>query len=138
MSTAPRLRLGLRPSPGFAALIVLAHAAAGAAALAVLGTGWAGGGVAGLLGALGLATAWRVALLRAPASAVSLEVFPDGGWTALRRDGGTRSGREARRRVTAWWVVVPAAAGGLLVVAGMAAPEDFRRLRAWALWSGGN
>ena len=137
MTGTPRLRLALHPSRTFAVLVVAAHAAAGACAALALGR-TAAAAVVGILAAfLGFVAAWRVALLRAPGSPVELELAPDGAWTAQRRDGTSRSGRASRRRVTPWWVSIPADGGGLLVVRGMAAPDDFRRLRVWALWSGG-
>ena len=137
MSGTPRLRLALQPSRAFAALVALSHAAAGTCAALALGGGAIGLSVAILLTFLGLAAAWRVALLRAPASPTWLELAPDGGWKAGQRDGGSRGGLAPRRRVTPLWVSIPAAGGSLLVVRGMAAPDDFRRLRVWALWSGG-
>lgn len=137
MSGTPRLRLALHPSRTFAVVVVAAHAAAGACAALAMGGSAVAAFIGILLLVLGLVAAWRVALLRAPGSPVGLELAPDGVWTAQRRDGATRSGRASRRRVTPWWVSIPAGGGGLLVVRGMAAPDDFRRLRVWALWSGG-
>lgn len=137
MNAAPRLRLTLQPSRPFATAVAIVHAAAGVCAWLALGGGVLGSAVALLLVLLGCAAAWRVALLRAPGSAIRLELAPDGGWRAERRDGGSRSGQASRRRVTPWWVSIPADGGSLLVVRGMAATDDFRRLRVWALWSGG-
>lgn len=137
MSGSPRLRLALHPSRTFAVLLVVAHVAAGACAALALGGTTVAAFLGSLLALLGFVVAWRVALLRAPGSPVGLELAPDGAWTAQRRDGATRTGRASRRRVTPWWVSIPADGGGLLVVRGMAAPDDFRRLRVWALWSGG-
>ena len=136
MSAAPRLHLKLRPSPGLAAAILAAHAAAAVAVAAVLDGTLPGLAVGGLLLCVGAAAAWRIAMLRAGRSAVELDLGADGGWRARLRSGEWVEGG-GRRRVTGWWVTLGTAdrrAGTLLVARGMAPADDFRRLRVWALW----
>lgn len=57
---------------------------------------------------------------------------------ARLRSGATlEAGKDAPRHVTRLWVIVPAGRAPtrrLLVTADMLAPEEFRRLRVWALW----
>ena len=131
-----RARLELAPSVGLAGAIVVAHGAA--AACAVLALPGAGGWALGAaLFALGMASAWGRALLRASASVRMLEI--DGEALVLHLTGGESLRAEAspRRYVSRWFVTVPLvrpARRTLLVSAGMLAPADFRRLRLWALW----
>jgi len=98
-------------------------------------SGWA---VAALLIALGLATAWDRALLRARGSVreFSLE-GPQEVLLVLHGKGRARSRVGARRWVGARLVVLPLALPtrrALLVAGDMLGAEDFRRLRLWALW----
>ena len=136
MSAAPRLRLELRPSPVLALMILVAHAAAaGCAALTIKGPlGWL---LATALFALGAASAWSRALLRAAGSIRLIEVNDQG--LAMESAGGSRFQAEAspRRFVSRWLVLLPLrrpARRTLLVAAGMLDPAAFRRLRLWALW----
>jgi len=134
------LRLELAPSRRLAAAIVAAHAAAAAAVLTVL-DGFAGVFLALALLALGAAAAWSRALLRARASVRSIElggalpVFHLASGEALPAAVG------ARRYVSRLLVTLPVGAPHfspwgrtLLVSADMLRPEEFRRLRIWALW----
>lgn len=100
--------------------------------------GLPGGAVALLFCALGLAFAWRVALLRGPAAIRGLELI-DKGEGSARLGGGARLPLAASpRHVTRFWVIVPAGqpARRLLVTSDMLSPDQFRRLRVWALWGG--
>ncbi|MGQ0654666.1 MAG: protein YgfX [Betaproteobacteria bacterium] len=130
------VRLELRPSPWLAVVIVAAHgAAAVCAALAVPGpAGWALGGA---LFALGLATAWSRALLRAPGSVRALEIDAPALVLHLTDGGSLRAEPSPRRYVSRWFVtlsLLPPVRRTLLVPADMLAPAEFRRLRLWALW----
>jgi hypothetical protein len=136
LNEVPRLRLELRASPVLALLIVAAHAAAGACAAAVLPP-LAGGPLAAALAALGLAAAWRVALLRGPGAVRAIEIGASG--VVLELAGGARQPVVvgARRYVLRELVILPLAGSwgrAVLVTAGMAAGGPFRRLRLWALW----
>ena len=134
------LRLELKPSRRLAAAIIAAHAAAAAAAyIAVPGAATAL--LSGLLLVLGIAAAWSRALLAAPASIRAIEV---GAQTAIELASGERLGAEvaARRYVTRYLVALPLhipsrgpSRRTLLVTADMLDPEEFRRLRIWALWN---
>ena len=138
MTTANATHFRLLPSRRIARLIVIAHVGA-ALALLTVAHAWASGwAVAALLVALGLATAWDRALLRARGSvrAFSLE-GPHEVLLALQGQGRARSRVGARRWVSARLVVLPLALPGrraLCVAGDMLGAEDFRRLRLWALW----
>jgi hypothetical protein len=142
-SSTPR-RLELLPCKRFAALLVLAHAAAAAALLAVL-PGWAGAAAALLVLALGAAAAWDRALLRAARSPRAIEIgasnealclLAGGDALALEPPGGGG--------VTRYWVTLRmrSASGrafvawrrALLVPACMMSAESARLLRLWARW----
>jgi len=131
------LRLELKPSRGFAAAIVAAHSAAAVAAyLAVPGAMTAL--LSALLLVLGIVTAWSRALL---AAATSIKVIEVGGpHTAVELASGERFVAEVaqRRYVTRYLVALPLRGPSrrtLLVTADMLDPEEFRRLRIWALWN---
>jgi len=117
--------------------MVMAHAAAAAAVLAVL-DGFAGVFLALALVALGVAAAWSRALLRARGSVRSIEL---GGPLPLFH---LASGKTlpaavgARRYVSRLLVTLPLErplGRTILVTADMLHPEEFRRLRIWALWN---
>jgi len=132
----PVLRLELRPSRALAAAVVLIHAAGAAAALLVV-RGVAGVALALLLLALGAVAVRHRALLRAPGSIRHLELGSDrqvGVVLASRERLQARAG--ARCHVGPWWVILrlPVPRRSLLVVRDMLPPEEFRRLRLWALW----
>ena len=130
------LRLELKPSRGLAAAIVAAHGAAAVAAyVAVPGTMTALFSL--LLLVLGITTAWSRALLAARASIRAIEI---GAQTIIELASGERFGAEVatRRYITRYLVALPLRAPSrrtLLVTADMLGPEEFRRLRVWALWN---
>lgn len=138
MSTANATHFRLLPSRRIALLIVCAHLGAAAALLAVahrMESAWL---LAALLVALGFATAWDRALLRARSSVRGIELLgPDDAVFELQDRSRANARVGARRWVSAGLVALPVALPRrrALVVAGdMLAPEDFRRLRLWALW----
>ncbi len=137
MNGNPLLRLELRASPALAGTLLLLHALAAACVALVLPGAW-GGALATLVAALGAATAWDRALLRAARSVRFLELHPAGVAVLGLADGSRQEGIvAARRNVSRWWVTLPL--GGrarrtLLVARDMLAEGDFRRLRIWALW----
>ncbi|MEJ2173619.1 MAG: hypothetical protein P8Y76_01545 [bacterium] len=98
-------------------------------------SGWA---LALLLVALGLASAWDRALLRARGSVRGFVLEPPNDIVLeLGHQARARSRVAARRWVSAHLVVLPLSLAGrrsLLVTADMLDPEAFRRLRLWALW----
>ena len=131
------LRLELKPSRPLAAAIVAAHGAAGVAAYIAMP-----GALAAFLGTLllvlGLATAWGRALLAASSSIKAVEI--GGAQPAIELASGERLAAELapRRYVTRYLVALPLVAPfrrTLLVTADMLDPEEFRRLRIWALWN---
>jgi len=139
LSGAARLNLDLRPSRALAAWIVVAHVAAAGCVLLVFPLP-AGAVLAVLLGGLGLAVAWRVALLGAAGSPVGLALGDDGALEVRLRSGaGIALQVSAPRHVTRYWVLVanlPRPVRHLLVTADMLPAAEFRRLRVWALWGG--
>ncbi|MGE0875738.1 MAG: protein YgfX [Burkholderiales bacterium] len=137
MSDARRLSLDLHPSRVLATWILAIHAVAGACVL-VAWPGLPGGAVALLFCALGIAVAWRVALLRGPASIRSLELTDTGEGSASLGGGARLALAASPRHVTRFWVIVPAGqpARRLLVASDMLSADQFRRLRVWALWGG--
>jgi len=141
LTSAPRLRLQLGSSRRLAAGIVGAHAAAGLCA----GVPWAPRSLAAaiflLFLLLGTLLAWRIALLGANRSPAQVELGPDGGCELTLRNGTQVRIAPGARHVTRYWVALPCdmlPGGALLVVGGMLAPDDFRRLRLWALWIRGS
>jgi hypothetical protein len=138
VTTANATSFRLLPSRRIALLIVVAHVGAALALLTVAHDGASGWAVATLLIALGLATAWDRALLRARGSVreFSLE-GPQEVLLVLHGKGRARSRVGARRWGGARLVVLPLALPtrrALLVAGDMLGAEDFRRLRLWALW----
>jgi hypothetical protein len=130
------LRLELRASRALAGAVVLVHGA-GAGAAMLVAPGAPGLGLAVLLLALGAATVWRAALLRAPGSVRAVELADDAAVCVELASGARTAGRVAdRRHVSPWWVVLPVQASRrvILVTRDMLTPGDFRRLRLWALW----
>ena len=126
------LRLVLSPSPAFAAVIVVLHAAAGICAFLVIG-GPAGAALAALLVALGLAAAWSRALLRSARSVRALEIGGDVLVLELA-DGQRIAAAPPQRCYVSRIAVVLPVRRTVLVAAGMLTPAEFRRLRVWALW----
>lgn len=130
------VRLALRGSRALAAAILTVHAGA-ALAIAIAVPGRAAVALAWLVFALGAAAAWDRALLRGARSARALEVGEDGALRVQRASGAPLEARPGgRRHVSPWWVVLPVKgwARSVVVAADMLGPEEFRRLRLWALW----
>ena len=130
-------RLELKPSPAFAAVLVAAHAAAGVAAYLVL-PGLAGGLLALLFLALGLAVAWSRALLGAAGSVRAIRLGGEQPVFELASGDSFPAVVAERRYVTRYLVALPVRAPlsrTLLVTADMLAAQEFRRLRIWALWN---
>ena len=130
------LRLELRASRALAVAVVLVHGA-GAAAAILAAPGAFGVGLAALLLAMGAVALWRGALLRAPGSIRVVELADDGAVSLELASGARTAARIVERRhVSPWWVVLPVQASrrAVLVPRDMLAPDDFRRLRLWALW----
>ena len=132
----PRLRLELRASRALAAAVVLVHAA-GAAGMLLIAPGATGATLGLLLLGLGVFAAWNRALLRGPGAVRLLELGDERQVGAVLASGERLQGRaSARCHVGPWWVVLPLASPRriVLVARGMLGPEEFRRLRLWALW----
>jgi len=139
VTTTSATRFRLAPSRRIALFIGLAHAGAAAAVLTVAhrtASGWA---FAALLVALGIATAWDRALLRAGGAVRGFVLEgPESIVLELARNDVLRSRVGARRWVSTHLVVlsiydVPRRRT-LLVAGDMLDPDAFRRLRLWALW----
>lgn len=126
------LRLTLSPSPVFAAVIVVLHCAAGAAAFVVM-PGFPGAALAAALLALGLAAAWRGALLGSARSVRALEIGEESVVLELANGERMAGAPPARCYVSRLAVVLPLSRT-VLVSADMLGPLEFRRLRLWALW----
>jgi hypothetical protein len=131
------LRLQLAPSRPLAALIVLAHAAAGAAVYGLI-KGPLGVALAIAFVALGAAAAWSRAMLAAGSSVRAIELGGPEPVFELANGARLAAPVAARRYVTRYLVALPL--GGelrrtLLVSADMLGAEEFRRLRLWALWN---
>ncbi|MGH8688028.1 MAG: protein YgfX [Burkholderiales bacterium] len=130
------LRLELRESRALAATLAVLHGGA-AACVAISWPGLGGSVLAAAFVAGGAWAAWSVALLRRPASVRAIELGEEHAAVLELADGRRLQSRIAlRRNVNRWWVTLPVrgARRTILVARGMLAPEDFRRLRLWALW----
>jgi hypothetical protein len=94
--------------------------------------------LAGAFVALGIAVAWRRALLRSPQSVRSIEAGERGEVVLELARGERLSAAVAERRyVSRWMVTLPVrrpARQTILVTRGMLGEAAFRRLRLWALW----
>jgi len=138
VNTTTATHLRLLPSGRIALLIVSAHLGAAAALLTVAHATISGWILATLLVALGLATAWDRALLRARESVRGVLLQgPDDIVLELGQHRHVASRVGARRWVSARLVVLPVALPrrrSLVVAGDMLEPEAFRRLRLWALW----
>jgi hypothetical protein len=129
-------RLEFAPSWVLAALIVVLHSAA-AASVFVAMDGWAGTALAVALVLLGITAAWARALHRSRASVRALVI--SGSEIALELGSGERVAVELapRRHVGRFMVTLGVRRPmrrAILVTADMLEPEEFRRLRLWALW----
>ena len=136
-SGAAPLRLELSPSGGLAATILAVHLSAAACVFAVL-PGALGMVLAGLVLALGVASAWDRALLRGGRSPRSIEI-PRSGKARLGFANGESAPAAPVRGlgVTRYWVALRIGSPmrhSMLVTAGMLRSEPFRLLRLWALW----
>jgi hypothetical protein len=134
--TPRRLRLELAPSPSLAIAVIALHAAAASSVWVVL-PGIAGRLLAALLFALGVASAWSRALLRARSSVRVIEI--EGAKAALQLAGGEGFPAEIaqRRYVARFLVILPVVRPvrrTILVTPDMLGRDSFRRLRIWALW----
>jgi hypothetical protein len=130
-------RLELKPSRALALAIIVAHAAAAAAAYRVV-PGLIGAALAAALLALGAATAWSRALLRASSAVRAMEIGATQPVFQLASGERFTADVGARRYVTRYMVVLPLArplSSTLLVTADMLGAQEFRRLRIWALWN---
>lgn len=110
--------------------------AAGSLAIAMPAPWGAAAGILILL--LGVATAWRRALLNGNTAARALVVNAEGGLMLRYADGRLQPARASGGiGVTRWWVALRPRSGGgeaFLVPAGMLPPARHRLLRLWALW----
>jgi hypothetical protein len=129
----PARSLALSPSYALAGLLVGLHLCAAAAAALAL-PGWAGGVVAALLAALGLASAWSRALLRSRRSMRCIRL--EAGKAAIELAGGESFAVEPAGHVSRFMVTLVSRRPPrrLLVTADMLGGEAFRALRVWALW----
>ena len=138
--SARRLRVELAPSACLAIALIASHAVAAFCVVAVM-PGMAGLLIGGLLLALGIATAWSRALLRAASSVRALEL---GGpkLTVELANGAILAADVAERRyVGRFMVMLPVRLDAgrplrrtILVTRDMAGADSFRRLRIWTLW----
>jgi hypothetical protein len=129
-------RLELAPSWVLAAAIVVLHSGAAASVFAAMG-GFAGAALAAALVLLGLTAGWARALHRSRASIRALEIA--GANIGLELRSGERLGVELapRRHVGRFMVTLTVRKPmrrTVLITRDMLAPEEFRRLRLWALW----
>lgn len=129
----PGRSLRLSPSYPLAGLIVGAQLAAGAALVLAL-PGWAGASLAAALAALGLASAWSRALLRAPRSARAIRLEAAAGLVELANGERLAIAQAGTRHVSRLLVTLPLRRRTLLVSADMLDRDSFRALRVWALW----
>ena len=138
--SARRLRVELAPSVFLASALIALHAVAGLCVLAVM-PGVPGLLIGALLLALGAATAWSRALLRAASSVRALEL--SGAELTVELANGAFLAAEVaeRRYVGRFMLMLPvrldagrAVRRTILVTCDMAGADSFRRLRVWALW----
>ena len=129
-------RLELSPSWSLLAAILILHALAAASVLTVM-QGLPAIALAAALLALGAAAAWARALHRSAASVRAVEL--SGSDMLLELRDGRRAAAElgGARHVSRFMVTLPVrrpVRRTILVTRDMLAPEEFRRLRLWALW----
>ena len=129
-------RLELSASWSLLAAIVILHALAAGSVLTVM-QGLPAIALAAALLALGAAAAWARALHRSAASVRALEL--SGSDMLLELRDGRRAAAElgGARHVSRFMVTLPVrrpVRRTILVTRDMLAPEEFRRLRLWALW----
>jgi hypothetical protein len=128
-------RFDLSPSLPFAALIVVAHAAAAIALTRVI-SGAMGLVLAALVLALGALAARKRGLLLASDSPRHVVIDADSSARIELRCGrSVRVAATGQRRVTRFWLVLPTGPlSSVLVTRGMPGRGDFRRLCVWAIW----
>ena len=129
-------RLELSRSWSLLAAIAILHALAAGSVLTVM-QGIPAIALAAALLALGAAAAWARALHRSAASVRALEL--SGSDMLLELRDGRRAAAElgGARHVSRFMVTLPVrrpVRRTILVTRDMLAPEEFRRLRLWALW----
>jgi hypothetical protein len=129
-------RLELSRSWTFAAVILALHGAAAGSVFAAL-PGLAGGALGATFLALGAAAAWARGLHGSRASVRALELSENEMFLELKD--GRRFAAEpgAARHVSRFLVTLPLRRPmrrTILVARDMLGPEEFRRLRLWALW----
>ena len=129
-------RLELSPSWSLLAAILILHALAAGSVLTVM-QGLPAMALAAALLALGAAAAWARALHRSAASVCAIEL--SAGEMLLELRDGRRGAAEVSgaRHVSRFMVALPVrrpVRRTVLVTRDMLAPEEFRRLRLWALW----
>lgn len=140
MTGHPPLRLELRGSPALTGLTVALHAVAAVILLAVL-TPVAGWWAAGVLAMLALVEVRERTALTASRAPASLCLGRDGGFALRLRSGAESGATVAARRYVSRWIVVltlefpTRGRRTILVARDMLAPEAFRQLRLWSLWS---
>ena len=128
-------RLEFSPSWSLACAIALLHALAAVSIVAVLESA-AGYALGACLLALGLAAAWGRALHRSSASVRALELSGNE-MTLEMKDGRKVAAALGARHVSRFMVTLPVRGSmrrTILVTRDMLEPEEFRRLRLWALW----
>jgi hypothetical protein len=129
-------RLELSPSWSLLAAILILHALAAGSVLTVM-QGFPALALAAALLALGAAAAWARALHRSGASVRAIEF--SGSEMLLELRDGRRAAAElgGMRHVSRFMVTLPVrrpVRRTILVTRDMLPPEEFRRLRLWALW----
>ena len=129
-------RLQLSPSWSLLAAILILHALAAGSVLTVM-QGFSAIALAAALLALGAAAAWARALHRSGASVRAIEL--SGSEMLLELRDGRRGAAElgGARHVSRFMVTLPVrrpVRRTILVTRDMLPPEEFRRLRLWALW----
>jgi hypothetical protein len=129
-------RLELARSWGLVAAILVLHGLAAASLLTVM-QGWVGAALALAMLALGAAAAWARALHRSTASVRAIELSSSGVLLELRDGRRCQAELGGSRHVSRLMVTLPVRRPmrrTILVTRDMLAPEEFRRLRLWALW----
>jgi len=134
--TARSLRVELAPSGFLALALIGVHAAAALCVAAVL-PGAAGLAAAALIAGLGIAAAWRRALLRSGASVRALDLAGERLEVRLASGKSFAAELTGRRYVGRHMVVLALrrpVRRTILVTRDMVDADSFRRLRIWALW----
>jgi hypothetical protein len=136
LSVSLPVRFELRPSLRTAFVILAAHGVAGACLHAVIGGG-GGAALAGLVFALGMASAWDRAMLRGRTSPRVIELPGGDQGRVATADGRAIPIGQGPRAIHRFWLTLPLMAASrrtLFVTADMLEARQFRLLRLWALW----